>query len=82
MKRVSILIFLMTFALNPAFVLAHGDEEHEATLREAAAALKESRPDLAAKLEEMVKMHESMHGSMENEEAEDEHFHEHGNHAH
>lgn len=34
--------------------------EHAATLREAAAALKDSHPDLAAKLEAMVKMYESM----------------------
>lgn len=34
--------------------------EHAATLREASAALKDSHPELAAKLEAMVKMHESM----------------------
>ena len=56
--------------------------EHAVTLREAAAALKDSRPDLAAKLEAMVKMHESMHGSMEEGETEAGHPHEHGSHAH
>lgn len=39
--------------------------EHAATLREAAAALKDSHPALAAKLEAMVTMHEEMHESME-----------------
>jgi len=39
--------------------------EHAATLREAASALQASRPDLAAKLEGMAKMHEDMHEGME-----------------
>ena len=88
MKKLWILIFLMTLALNPAFVSAYGDEkehagdaehkgmmhhhegmeemheQHAATLREAASALQGSRPDLATKLEEIAKMHESMHEGM------------------
>ena len=39
--------------------------EHAATLREAAAVLKDSHPDLAAKLEAMVTMHEEMHEGMQ-----------------
>jgi hypothetical protein len=39
--------------------------EHVATLREAAAALKDSHPELAAKLESMVKMHKEMHEGVE-----------------